>query len=97
METEDKPWLTALDRQTLSRHSLHPHLPTYREGEILGQDLWDSFEEWWLGKPTGRLSAEIAAGIADPDLDLPRLEAYVTKLAAAADDFFRFLTNVSRP
>jgi hypothetical protein len=36
-------------------------------------------------------------GIDRPDLDLPRLEAYVTKVAAAADDFFRFLTDVSRP
>ena len=35
--------------------------------------------------------------VPDPNLDLPRLEAYVTKLSAAADDFFRFLPDASRP
>jgi hypothetical protein len=94
---DGKPWRNALDRQTLARHCLHGHLPTLGEGRILGIALWDAFEEWWLGNPTGRLGAEIAADMADPDLDLPRLEAYVTKVAAAADDFFRFLTDVSRP
>jgi hypothetical protein len=97
VETDAKPWRNALERQTLARHCLHGHLPAFGEGEILGKDLWDTFEEWWLGKPAGRLGTEIAAGMADPDLDLPRLEAYLTKVAAAADDFFRFLTDVSRP
>jgi hypothetical protein len=94
---DGKPWRNALDRQTLARHCLHGHLPAFGEGEILGEDLWDIFEEWWLGQPSGRLGAAIAAGLPDPDLDLPRLEAYVTKLSAAADDFFCFLTDVSRP
>ncbi len=58
--------------------------------------MWDTFEEWWLGKTSGRLSTEITAGLADPDLDLSRLEAYLTKLTACVDDFFRFLTEVSR-
>jgi hypothetical protein len=95
-EKEDRPWFTALDRQTLARHCLHGHLPALGCEVILGKELWDAFEEWWLGKPSGRLSAKIAAGLADPDLDLPRLEAYLTKLAAATDDFFRCLTDVSR-
>ncbi len=92
----DKPWRNALNRQSLARHCLHGHLPAFGGEVILGKNLWDSFEEWWLGKSSGRLSAEIASGLADPDLDLPRLEAYLTKLAAGADDFFRFLSDVSR-
>jgi hypothetical protein len=95
-EHEERPWRIALDRQTLARHSLHGHLPAIQDGVILGENLWDSFEEWWLGNPSGRLSAEIAGGLADSNLDLPRLEAYLTKLATAADDFFRFLTDASR-
>lgn len=96
-EQEDRPWRKTLVRQNLDRHCLHPHLPELTEGVILGPGLWDSFEEWWLGAPSGRLSAEIAAGMADPDLDLPRLEGYLTKLAGAAEDFFRYLTDASRP
>lgn len=95
-EQEDRPWRRSLIRQNLDRHCLHPHLPAIREGRIMGQNLWDTFEEWWLGIPGGRLSAEIASGIADPDLDLPRLEAYLRKFATGADDFFRFLTDSSR-
>ena len=94
-EHEDRPWRKTLLRQNLDRHSLHLHLPSPSDGKIIGQDLWDNFEEWWLGKPGGRLSAEIAAEFADPDLDLPRMEAYLTKLSAATDDFFRFLTDAS--
>jgi hypothetical protein len=37
-----------------------------------------------------------ASGLADPDLDLSRMEAYLMKLSAATDDFFRFLTDASR-
>ena len=96
-EGDARPWFTALDRQTLARHCLHGHLPAIAAGGILGRNLWDTFEEWWLGKPSGRLSSEIAVGMVDPDLDLPRLEAYLTTLAAATDDFFRVLTEVSRP
>ena len=96
-EQEDRPWRKTLVRQNLNRHCLYPHLPALVEGKILGQDLWDTFEGWWLGHPTGRLSAEISTGLTDPDLDLPRLEAYLTKFSAATDDFFRFLTDASRP
>lgn len=95
-EQEDKPWRNALNRQTLARHCLHGHLHAVGGEVILGKDIWDYFEEWWLGKPSGHLSAEIVSGLNDPDLDLPRLEAYLTKLADDADDFFRFLTDVSR-
>lgn len=95
-EHEDRPWRKTLIRQNLDRHSLYPHLPALVDGKILGQNLWDTFEEWWLVSPTGLISAEIAAGLSDPDLDLPRLEGYLKKLATAADDFFRFLTDASR-
>ena len=95
-ENEPRPWRNALERQVLARHCLHSHLPAFGDGEILGRNLWDAFEEWWLGQPSGRLSAVIAAGLADPDLDLQRLEAYITKLSASTDDFFRFLTESSR-
>ena len=67
------------------------------KGKILGQDLWDTFKGWWLGQPSGRLSAEISTGLTDQDLDLPRLEAYLKELSAATDDFFGFLTDASRP
>ena len=96
-EAEAAPWRTALPRQNLARHCLHPHLPELVEGRILGTDLWDRFEEWRLESPSGRITAEIGTVIADPDLDLPRMDAYLTKLAAATDDFFRYLTEVSRP
>lgn len=95
-EKEDRPWRKTLLRQNLDRHCLHGHLPALDQGKILGQDLWDAFEEWWLGKPSGRISAAIAGEMADPDLDLPRMEAYLTKLSAATDDFFRYLTEASR-
>ncbi len=95
-EHEDRPWRKTLIHQNLNRHSLYPHLPALGDGKVLGQNLWDSFEEWWLGNPTGRLSSEIGSGMADPDLDLPRLEAYLKKFAVAADDFSPFLTDSSR-
>lgn len=95
-EHEDRPWRKTLMRQNLDRHSLYPHLPALVDEKILGQNLWGTFEEWWLGNPTGRISVEIAAGLSDPDLDLPRLEGYLKKFATAADDFFRFLTDASR-
>jgi hypothetical protein len=96
-ERETRPWRKTLVCQNLDRHCLHSHLPALVNEKILGQDLWDAFEGWWLGYPSGRLSGEIAAGFADPDLDLPRLEAYLIKLSVATDDFFRYLTDASRP
>lgn len=95
-EGEKRPWRKTLLRQNLDRHCLYTHLPGLNEGKILGQDLWDIFEEWWLSKPGCRISSEVASGLADPDLDLPRMDAYLTKLSAATDDFFRFLTEASR-
>jgi len=53
--------------------------------------------QWWLGAPAGKISAEIASGFPDPDLDLHQIEAYLKKLAAAPEDFFRYLTDTSRP
>jgi hypothetical protein len=47
-EAEDRPWRKSLIKQVLKRHSLYPHLPTISEGLVLGTDLWDTFEEWWL-------------------------------------------------
>lgn len=96
-EQEDRPWRRTLVRQNLYRHCLYPHLPTLGKGKILGRDLWDSFEEWWLGYQSGQLSAETSTGLADPDLDLPRLEAYLKKLSSAMDDFFNLLNDASRP
>lgn len=95
-EHEARPWRKTLVRQNLDRHCLYAHLPAPARGEVLGTGLWDRFEEWWLGSPSGRLSAEIAAGMADPDLDLPRMEAYFSKFAVAAEDFFHYLTDASR-
>lgn len=95
-EGEERPWRKTLMRQNLDRHCLHRHLPALGEGQIIGQDLWDAFEEWWMGRPAGRISAAIAEEMADPDLDLPRMEAYLTKLSAATDDFFQYLTEASR-
>jgi hypothetical protein len=96
-EQEAKPWWKTLERQTLLNHCLHSHLPSADKRPIIGQELWDEFEEWCLNGASGLISQEIITEISDPDLDLPRIEAYLMKLAAAADDFFRLLTDQSRP
>jgi hypothetical protein len=95
-EGEDRPWRQTLNRQNLSHHCLHPHLPPIEKVKILGRDLWDVFEEWSLERPGGKIAATIAEELADPDLDLPRMEEYLTKLTAETDDFFHFLTEASR-
>ena len=94
---ESRPWQKALVRLNLERHCLFPHLPTVEDGKVLGAALWDAFEEWCLVAPVGEISAEIASGFVDPDLDLPQIEAYLKKLSAAAEDFFGYLTDASRP
>lgn len=95
-EGEDRPWRKTLHRQNLSRHCLQPHLPSMDPGRIIGKELWDAFEEWWLATPAGQIADAIAEELADPDLDLPRMEAYLRKLAAGTDDFFQYLTEASR-
>lgn len=95
-ESESRPWRKTLGSQNLERHCLYTHLPELKDGFILGQDLWESFEEWWVGGPSGEIAAGIGGELADPDLDLPRLEEYLTKLAVELDDFFRYLTEASR-
>jgi len=95
-EGEDRPWRNTLHRQNLSRHCLQTHLPSMEQGKIVGRELWDAFEEWWLRRPDGKIAEAIAEELADPDLDLPRMEEYLTKLAAETDDFFHFLTEASR-
>ncbi|MES2995730.1 MAG: HipA family kinase [Verrucomicrobiota bacterium] len=95
-EKETQPWRRALVRQNLPRHCLFSHLPKVADRPILGTDLWDAFEEWWLGKPAGRISETIGSDLEDQDLDLPRMEEYLTKLARAAEDFFRCVTEISR-
>lgn len=95
-EDEPYPWRNTLLRQNLDRHCLHPHLQVPPAPKILGQNLWDSFEEWWLNQPIGRLSGVISEELTDPDLDLPRIEAYITKLYTGMVDFFRYLTEASR-
>jgi hypothetical protein len=96
-EAEDRPWRKSLIKQVLKRHSLYPHLPTISEGLVLGTDLWDTFEEWWLTDPCGQLFTATSDKIVDPDLDLPRIECYLRKLSADVDDFFPYLTEASRP
>ena len=95
-EGEDRPWRKTLHRQNLSRHCLHAHLPALNQGETLGKELWEAFEEWGLEKPDGRIASTIAEKWADPDLDLPRIEDYLNKLSTTIDDFFHFLTETSR-
>lgn len=94
---DSRPWQKALIRLNLERHSLFPHLSDLEDGKVLGTALWDVFEEWWLGAPAWKISAEIASGFPDKDLDLPQIEVYLKKLAAAPEDFFRYLTDASRP
>ena len=95
-EQDPRPWRKTLVRQNLDRHCLRPYLRQLADGDVLGVGLWDAFEEWWLDAPSGHLSAEIATAFADPDLDLQRLDAYIKKLSAGAEDFFRYLTDASR-
>ncbi len=95
-ESESRPWRGALLRLNLERHCLHAHLPEWKEGEILGVSLWDAFETWCLGKPAAGLSTAIGEGFPDPNLDLKRIEDYVTKLSNDPEDFFRYLTDASR-
>ncbi len=95
-EGEARPWRNALGRLNLERHCLYSHLPESGDGEILGAFLWAAFEEWWLGKPAAGLSAAVLEGFPDPNLDLKRIEGYLTKLATDPEDFFRYLTDASR-
>jgi hypothetical protein len=95
-EIEPRPWRNTLISQNLNRHCLYPHLPNWKEGEIIAVPLWDSFNEWWIGYGNGQISEEIAVGFADPELDLPRLEEYLVKFSVATEDFFRYLTDASR-
>lgn len=95
-ERESRPWRNVLGRLNLERHSLHSYLPDKKEDEILGFFLWGVFEDWCLGKSAPGLSAAIKEGFPDPNLDLKRIEAYLTKLSADPEDFFRYLTVASR-
>jgi hypothetical protein len=84
-------------RLNLLRHCLYSYLQEQKEGQILGVSLWDAFEAWCLGKPAAVLSAAIVEVFPDPNLDLKRIEDYFTKLASDPEDFFRYLTDASRP
>jgi hypothetical protein len=95
-EKDARPWRRMLLRLNLERHCLHSQLPERKEGEILGICLWDAFEEWCLGRHSAELSAAIVEGFPDPNLDLKRIEGYLTKLATDPEDFFRHLTAASR-
>ena len=95
-EAEERPWRKTLVRQNLKRHCLHQHLTELADGEVVGAAIWAEFEGWWHGSPSGSISADIAAGMLDPDLDLPRLEDYLRKLSSATEDFFQYLTDASR-
>lgn len=95
-EKDARPWRSVLLRLNLERHCLHSHLPERKDGEILGICLWNAFEEWCLGKPSAELSAAIAEGFPDPNLNLKRIEGYLTKLVSEPEDVFRYLTDASR-
>jgi len=65
-----------LGLQGLHRHCLLRHLPQFTENQCVGTKLWESFEEWWLEHQPGQISDEIREIFEDPEMDLPRIEAY---------------------
>ena len=95
-EAEPRPWRQTLGLQGLRRHCLFRHLPQFTENQLVGTKVWDSLEEWRLEHQPGQISDEIREILADPDMDLPRIEAYFKKLAVATEDFFSFLTATIR-
>ncbi|MAS92882.1 MAG: hypothetical protein CMO55_06755 [Verrucomicrobiales bacterium] len=95
-KNDEKPWRKALAQQNLIRHSLHRYLPDLKDGIILGKFLWETFEEWKLEREKSEISDEITPFLADPKVDLPKIEAYIDRLAKDLEDFFRYLTEASR-
>ncbi|MBK1882668.1 hypothetical protein JIN85_09585 [Luteolibacter pohnpeiensis] len=91
-EKAEKPWRETLHRQVLSRHCFHQTLRQVTVDQFIGQDLWDTFEEWLLKERVPVLAKETETYLNDDDLDLPRLETYFRKLAGDTLDFFRILT-----
>lgn len=71
-------------------------MPQYVDNQCVGANLWGNFEEWRLENQPGQISEQVREAFADPDLDLPRIESYLIKLASATEDFFSFLTEASR-
>lgn len=96
-EAEAQPWRKALIQQNLAVHCLHRHLAALEDGILRGKTLWEAFVEWCFEAGPGTLSREIGPEPPDPGLDLPRLESYLTRLESHAEDFFRYLTELTRP
>ena len=95
-EADAQPWRRALVQQNLTGHCLHRHLAALGDGELRGKSLWEAFVEWRVETGADAISREIGTDLADPGLDLPRFESYLMKLEAHAEDFFRYVTELTR-
>jgi hypothetical protein len=95
-EAEAQPWRKALIQQNLAGHCLHRHLVPLGDGELRGKSLWEAFVGWRVDTGADTISGEIGTGLADPGLDLPLFESYLIKLEAHTQDFFQYLTELSR-
>lgn len=95
-ENDPKPWRKVLALQNLQRHCFYRFLPQLKEGELLGNAIWEAFGEWYVTSRKGALSREFGSKLQDPKVDLPVLEEYLTNLADHTEDFFRYLTEISR-
>lgn len=94
---DPKPWRKVLAQQTLQRHCFYRFLSQPREDELLGKAIWEAFVEWHSTNTKSALSREFGSELQDPKVDLPLLEAYLISLADHTEDFFRYLTERSRP
>lgn len=97
LQGDPQPWRKTLAQQNLPRHCLHRHLAVLDDGILRGKNLWESFVEWRLEAGSGTLSREIGAEPPDPGLDLPLLESYLNCLENDTEDFFQYLTELTRP
>lgn len=95
-QAEAQPWRKALVQQNLAGHCLHRHLVALGDGDLRGKTLWEAFVEWRVETGADAISREIGTGLADPGLDLSLFESYLIKLEAHTEDFFQYLTEVSR-
>jgi len=89
---DSHPWRKALRRQNLYRHCLHSTLHSRSGSGLIGETLWDTFNEWWLRYREKHLSGAVGDAFEDTALDLPLMEEYLEKFAVATEDFFQYLT-----
>ena len=66
------------------------------ESQVRGEALSEAFAEFRVAASPETISRDIGSDLADAGLDLPRLESYLKKLEDHTDDFFRYLTELSR-